>query len=199
MPLLPESLAHDALDRVAGDRPRGKPLRHDHAKPGSGRGGVTRARGAPWRTHRQQRPPGQLPALECKTEFGGPMQTRRSGERSSHGRLSTLCHRGWREVAPRGGYLDSQTLAAFGTARVEYGATGAGLHAHTKTMSALAAGDGGLIGAFHRCLISTWDSRAALASEAVNGRANRSARQSEPKLLKAVHFIKFLENSQIAV
>ena len=40
-------------------------------------------------------------------------------------------------------------MTALGAACVDYGATTTGFHAHTKTMGALAAGNGRLIGTFH--------------------------------------------------
>jgi hypothetical protein len=45
--------------------------------------------------------------------------------------------------------LDSQALATLGAARVDYGATTAGLHANQKTMGTGAADFGGLVSAFH--------------------------------------------------
>jgi hypothetical protein len=40
-------------------------------------------------------------------------------------------------------------MAAFGTTRIDDGAPTASLHANKKTMSALATGNGRLIGTFH--------------------------------------------------
>jgi hypothetical protein len=45
--------------------------------------------------------------------------------------------------------LDSQTLAAFGTARVNHGTAATGFHANQKTVGAGAANLGGLVSAFH--------------------------------------------------
>jgi hypothetical protein len=47
------------------------------------------------------------------------------------------------------GYLDSQALAALGTARVDHGAAATGLHANQKTMGTGAADFGRLVSAFH--------------------------------------------------
>jgi hypothetical protein len=45
--------------------------------------------------------------------------------------------------------LDGQTLAAFGTARIDHSAATAGFHANQKAMGTRAADFGGLICAFH--------------------------------------------------
>ena len=45
--------------------------------------------------------------------------------------------------------LDSQTLAALGTARIDHGAATTGLHADQKAMGTGAADFGRLVGAFH--------------------------------------------------
>jgi hypothetical protein len=45
--------------------------------------------------------------------------------------------------------LDGQTLAAFGTACIDYSAATTGFHANQKTMGAGAASLGGLVSAFH--------------------------------------------------
>ena len=45
--------------------------------------------------------------------------------------------------------LNRQALAAFRTARIQHGATGASCHASTKAMSALAANDRRLECTFH--------------------------------------------------
>ena len=45
--------------------------------------------------------------------------------------------------------LDSQTLAALGTARVDHSAATTGFHANQKAMGTGTAGFGGLVGALH--------------------------------------------------
>ena len=45
--------------------------------------------------------------------------------------------------------LDGQTLAAFGAASVDDSAATTSFHPNTKTVRALASGDGGLVGTFH--------------------------------------------------
>ena len=45
--------------------------------------------------------------------------------------------------------LDSQTLAALGTARVDHSAATSGFHANQKAMGTGSAGFGGLVGALH--------------------------------------------------
>ncbi len=50
--------------------------------------------------------------------------------------------------------LDGQTLAAFGAACVDHGATTTGLHANQETVGTGAADFGGLVSAFHSNLFS---------------------------------------------
>ena len=49
----------------------------------------------------------------------------------------------------RANALNRQTLAAFGAAGINDGTTAFGLHANQKTVGALTADFGGLIGTFH--------------------------------------------------
>jgi hypothetical protein len=49
--------------------------------------------------------------------------------------------------------LDSQTMAALGTARVNNSAATAAFHANKKAVGTLAAGNGRLIGTFHCCCL----------------------------------------------
>jgi hypothetical protein len=52
-------------------------------------------------------------------------------------------------LSQRNKALNSQAFAAFGTTRVDHGASSAGFHAHQKTMGASAACFRGLVCAFH--------------------------------------------------